>query len=144
MKSQFSQMIRFKFHHPLKIIGFSCLMEQSHCRIFAWLFWIKCPFCSKKPLWWTNDYPLNAMGQIVHIAMIPIFRHCHAVVSTNPMLWSILNLAQLVLRMGLNTACGGILYEQKIYPQKAVWCWAKWIFQVYYPACFWLDNMRSH
>lgn len=138
MKSQFSQIIRFKFHHPLKnnwLLLFDGTKSLSNI----------CLTLLKTPLWWTNDYPLNAMGQIVHIPMIPIFRRCHAVVSTNPMLWRILNLAHLVLRMGLNTACGGILYEQKKSTHRRLYgaepnASSRSITQ----HVFWLDNMRSH
>lgn len=51
-------------------------------------------------------------GQTVHFPVIPIFRHCYALVSTNPTSQSILNSAHLVLRMGLNAACGSILCKQ--------------------------------
>lgn len=70
--------------------------------------WLKGPLCSKKPHWWTNDYLLNATGQIVPITMIPVFSHCHALVSTNLVWWCVLNSAHLVLRISLNMACGGI------------------------------------
>ena len=40
--------------------------------------------------------------EIVHPAMIAIFRRCHALVSTNPILWSILNFAHFVSKMGFN------------------------------------------
>lgn len=38
--------------------------------------------------------------EIVHPAMIAIFRHCHALVSTNPILWSILNFCTFCLEDG--------------------------------------------
>lgn len=58
----------------------------------------------------TSIVIVNATEQIVHPAMIPIFRHCHGLVSINPMLRSILNLANFVLKMGFDVVFGGVWY----------------------------------
>lgn len=50
----------------------------------------------------TSIVSVNATAETVHPAMIPISRHCHALVSTNPMLQSILNFAHFVLKIEYN------------------------------------------
>lgn len=67
----------------------------------------------------TSIVSVNATGEIVHPATIPIFRHCHGLVSTNPILWSILNFAHFALKIEYNAIFGCIWYREeiKIYPQ---------------------------
>lgn len=77
------------------------MLEQSDCRISECPFLLPLPTSHFDGLMITSIVTENTT-EIVHPAMIPIVRHCHALVSTNPILWSILKFAHFVLKMGFN------------------------------------------